>query len=188
MKNPEQLFSKISNQFFSLISRVISGVRIVKRNRIIQLEAIERVLLPKLVLDPAKNVVTNNNFTVDDAGVRENFDFFTMTYDNRTLNLDAIVAARDQLVTGVRFRVYSGAVHLEARFTYFDEATGKLDLTTASEWKMNSNNQRVPISAQHTDIPTRSQEQTIAIGSDDGNSVRFVPTGWVRDMVRFHIE
>lgn len=148
------------------------------------MEAIERVLLPKSVLDETKNVINNSNFTVDEAGVRENIDYFTMTYDNRTLNLDTIVAARDQLVTGVRFRVYAGAVHLEARFTYFDEAAGTLDLSTASEWKMNSNNQRTTISTEHTDIPTRSQVQSIAIGTDDSNSVRFVPTGWVRDMVR----
>lgn len=128
--------------------------------------------------------MSNTNFTITDPSVKELVDYFTMTYDNRTLNLDTIIAARDQLVTGVRFRIYSGAVHLEARFTYFDEATGKLDLQTASEWKMNSNNQRVPISTEHVDVPTKSKEQTRAIGNDDSNSVKFVPTSWVRDMAQ----
>lgn len=155
-----------------------------KKNGIIHLTAIERTLLGKNELDPKFNVVSNYNFTVNDPGVRDHFDYFTMTYDNRTINLDTIVAARDQLVTGVRFRVHSGAVHLEARFTYFDEATGKLDLSTASEWKMNSNFKRTTISAEHTDIPTKLQTQTRALGTDDSNSVRFVPTSWVRDMAQ----
>lgn len=182
-----------SDRYFSLRdvtsniteNKVISGIRIVKKNRIIQLEAVERVLLPQLELDSSNDrVIANINFTVEDPETREHVDYFTMTYDNRTLNLDTIVAARDQLVTGVRFRVHSGAVHLEARFTYFDETTGKLDLETASEWKMNSNNQRIPLFAEHMDVPTRSTEQTRAIAADTGNSIKFVPTGWVRDMAQ----
>ena len=163
---------------------MISGVRIVKKNGIIHLTAIERTLLPQNELDSVFNVVTNYNFTVTDPSVRDHFDYFTMTYENRTLNLDTIMAARDQLVTGVRFRVHSGSVHLEVRFTYFDEATGKLDLSTASEWKMNSNTQRTVISVDHTDVPTKSQAQSRAMGTDDSNSIRFVPTSWVRDMAQ----
>lgn len=115
---------------------------------------------------------------------KSGFDYFTMTYDNRTLNLDTIVANRDQVVTGVRFRVHSGGVHLEVRFTYFDEDTGKLDLTTASEWKSNSNIDRTSISAEHADIPFRSYIQTKALGTDDSNSIKFVPTGWTQDMAQ----
>lgn len=178
-------FFKIFSKYFSLISRVISGIRIIKKNGIIHLTAIERVLLPYSVLaENSRNEVSNYNFTVNDPNVKENVDYFTMTYDNRTLNLDTIIAARDQLVTGVRFRVHSGAVHLEARFTYFDETTGKLDLDTSSEWKMNSNTQRIPIPTEHVDIPNTSNEQTIAIGGDDNNSIKFVPTSWVRDMAQ----
>lgn len=135
-------------------------------------------------LDPKFNVVSNYNFTVNDPMIRDHIDYFTMTYNNRTLDLDTIVAARDQLVTGVRFRVHSGSVHLEVRFTYFDEATGKLDLSTASEWKMNANNKRITISTEHTDVPIKLQTQTRALGTDDSNSVRFGPTSWVRDMAQ----
>lgn len=140
--------------------------------------------MPQNELDSNFNVVSNYNFSVTEPGIREHFDYHTMTYDNRSLNLDTIVAARDQLVTGVRFRFYAGSVHLEARFTYFDEATGKLDLSTASEWKMNSNNHRTLISSEHTDIPTRLQTQSRPMGTDDSNAVRFVPTSWVRDMAQ----
>lgn len=169
-----------------MIRRVISAVRIVKVNGIIHLTAVERSLLPNVQLDEANNnFVSNYNFTVDDMDVKKDIDYFTMTYENRTLNLDTIVAAaRDQLVTGVRFRVHSGSVHLQVRFTYFDEKTGMLDLTTASEWKLNSNTKRVPIPVDHVDIPTKSQEQSLPVGTDDGNSIKFVPTSWVRDMAQ----
>lgn len=175
---------KIINMPF--ICRVISGVRIIKRNGIIHLTAIERLLLPNALLDATdKKIISNDNFTLTDAKVTSGIDYFTMTYDNRTLNLDTIVAmARDQVVTGIRFRVHSGSVHLEVRFTYFDEDTGKLDLTTVSEWKSNTAKQRTPISVEHADIPTRSTEQSIAMGDDDTNSVMFVPSSWVLDMAQ----
>lgn len=148
--------------------------------------ATERLLLPKAVLDDSnRNVISNDNFTLTDPTVVSGSDYFTMTYENRTLNLDTVVAtSRDQVVTGIRFRVQSGSVHLEVRFTYFDEATGKLDLTAPCEWKSNVQNQRTSISAEHSDIPTRSSDQSIAMGGYDSDSIKFVPTSWVRDMAQ----
>lgn len=147
--------------------------------------AIERSLLPNTLLDSStKHEITNYNFTLTDPQIQNGFDYFTMTYDNRTLNLDTIVAPRDQIVTGVRFRHQSGSVHLEVRFTYFDEDTGKLDLTTASEWKSNSNMQRNLIQSEHADVPTRSNVQSKAMGSFDTDAIKFVPTSWVRDVAQ----
>lgn len=161
--------------------RVISGVRLVKLNGIIHLTAIERTLLPNGQLEPkTKNLVTNYTFSIDSPNVKNGSDYFELTYLNRTLNLDTIVAGvRDQVVTGVRFRVHSGSLHLEVRFTYFDEITGKLDLTTVSEWKMNSNTKRILISSDHVGIPTESNEQSRDLGIDNQSAVRFGPTGWV---------
>lgn len=148
--------------------------------------ATERSLLPKAVLDESvRNDISNYSFIPTDPSVVNDSDYFTMTYENRTINLDTIVAtSRDQVVTGIRFRVYSGAIRLEVRFSYFDEATGKLDLTAPSEWKSNTQNHRTSISAEHSDIPTQSNEQSIAMGSDNSDSIKFVPTGWVRDMAQ----
>lgn len=154
-------------------------------NGVVHLTAVERTLLQNAVLNTTdSNLVSNYTFKIDDVGVREGIDYYTLTYENRTLNLDTITAARDQLVTGVRFRVHSGSVHLEARFTYFDEATGKLDLTTPSIWKMNSNVKRNKISTSHLGVPTESREQSIAMGTKDTDSIEFNPTGWIRDMAQ----
>lgn len=179
-------FSRIPYVF--VCYRVISGVRIVKRNGIIHLTATEQLLLPNARLDEnVKNVISNDNFTLTDPTVKSGSDYFTMTYENRTINLDTIISStRDGVVTGVRFRVHSGSIRLEVRFTYFDENTGKLDLTTPTEWKANTDtSQRTSISVEHSDIPIRcSGEQSIAMGIDDSKSVKFIPSGWVRDMAQ----
>lgn len=99
-------------------------------------------------------------------------------------NLDTITGARDQLVTGVRFSTYGGTLHLEARFTYFDEANGKLDLSLASTWLRNGNTNRNIIPTSHLGVPTEYKNQSIAIGSKDKDSIEFSPTGWVRDMAQ----
>lgn len=77
-----------------------------------------------------------------------------------------------------------GTLHLEARFTYFDEATGKLDLTTNSIWIRNTNMDRNKIQTSHLGVPTEYTNQSIALGSKDKDSVDFNPTGWTRDMAQ----
>lgn len=147
--------------------------------------AVERTLLPNAALDSLeKTIISNTNFTLNDLNVKSGSDYFTMTYDNRTLNLDTVIGKADQVVTGVRFRVHSGSVHLEVRFHYFDEDTGKLDLTTKSEWKSNTNIDRTSVSAEHADIPTKSNIQSKAIGTDNSNSIKFVATSWSQDMAQ----
>lgn len=142
-------------------------------------------MLPDAQLDTLNSsLISNDSFCVADENAREGVDYHTLTYENRTINLDLITGSRDQVVTGVRYRVHSGALHLEVRFTYFDESTGTLDLTTRSEWKMNSNSIRNTIPTEHLDVPTNSLAQSIAMGSDDKDAVRFVPTGWVRDVAQ----
>lgn len=98
--------------------------------------------------------------------------------------LDTISSARDQLVTGVRFSLAGGTLHLEARFTYFDEATGKLDLSADSVWVRNANTKRNKIPTAHMGVPTEYSEQSTAMGFRDKDSVEFSPTGWVRDMAQ----
>lgn len=167
---------------------MISGVRIVKKSGIIHLLAVERLLLPKAHLDEKeKNIISNYNFTLTDPVVLSGIDYFTMTYENRVLNLDTVVAAsRDQVVTGVRLRVHADGLQLEVRFTYFDENTGKLDLTTASEWKTNTKlTPRTPITVDHADIPIKSSEQSTATMENyESSYVQFVASSWTLDMAQ----
>lgn len=156
-----------------------------KKNGIIHLHAIERTLLPNANLNKSESWnVTNDNFTLSDADVKEGVDYYTVNYENRTLNLDTITAARDQLVTGVRLRVVNGRLRLEARFTYFDDSLGKLDNISGSDWLSNSNTDRELIQSDHSYVPTKSPVQTLPLSSKNGNYVQFGPTGWVHDMAQ----
>lgn len=164
---------------------MISGIQLVKKNGIIHLHAIERTLLPNANLNKSESWnVTNDNFTLSDADVKEGVDYYTLNYENRTLNLDTITAARDQLVTGVRLRVVNGRLRLEARFTYFDDSLGKLDNISGSDWLSNSNTDRELIQSDHSYVPTKSPVQTLPLSSKNGNYVQFGPSGWVHDMAQ----
>lgn len=155
--------------------RVISGVRLVKKNGIIHLTAVERTLLPGNKLNEAtSNVVSNSNFTVNDGNVSNGVDYFRLTYEYRTLNLDTIVGHRDQLLTGVRLAVIENRLQLQARFTYYDELTGKLDQQTASEWKSLPNGDREKVSLTHAALPTKASEQSKMV---NGSGVHFVEVG-----------
>lgn len=179
----ESLFEFNFCTFFP--QRVISGIQLVKKNGIIHLHAIERTLLINANLNKTDSwLVSNDNFTVNDADVKEGVDYYTLTYENRTLNLDTITAARDQLVTGVRLRVINGRLQLEARFTYFDESIGRLDNISGSDWIGNSNTDRELIPSDHSYVPTESPVQTLPLSSKNGNYVKFGPTGWVHDMAQ----
>lgn len=157
----------------------------VKKNGIIHLHAIERTLMFNANLNKSESwAVSNDNFTINDVDVEEGVDYYTMTYENRTLNLDTITAGRDQLVTGVRLRVFNGRLQLQARFSYFDESIGKLDDISGSVWMGNPNTNREQIQSDHSYVPTKTPVQTVPLSSKNGNFVEFGPTGWVHDMAQ----
>lgn len=174
---------KIENHFTNF--RVLSAIKFVKKNGIIHINAIERTLLPDAKLNKtASQSVSNDSYTINDSGIEHGKDFYTLTYENRALDLDTIIGTRDELVTGVRFRIVNNHIQFQVRFTYFDELTGKLDTTTDSEWKSNSNKVRKEISTSHLDVPTKVATQSISISEKDQHFIVFGPTGWIRDMAQ----
>lgn len=166
----------------------MSGIRLTKSNNVIHLTAVERELLPNAQLNAQTyKILSNDTFRIEDEYIYHGIDYFELTYENRTLNLDTITAERDQIVTGVRFKVNKGNIHLEVRFTYFDELSGKLDISTPSEWKMNSNSKRNVIVTSHMAVPTASINQTIPIVDADQNAIQFGPTSWSHDMAQLTV-
>lgn len=166
----------------------MSGIRLTKLNDIIHLTAVERELQPNAQLSAESHkILSNDTFKIEDKSIRHGIDYFEITYENRTLNLDTITAQRDQIVTGVRFKIINGNINLAVRFTYFDEKSGKLDLSTPSEWRMNSNSERNVIVTNHTAVPTVSINQTIPIADTDKNAIQFGPTSWSHDMAQLTV-
>lgn len=73
----------------------------------------------------------------DDKSV-DGVDYFTMTYENRAINLDDVVLPVGKVVTGVRFAHRNGHVLLEVRGTDVDFVEGRLKNLENSVWYSNA--------------------------------------------------
>lgn len=127
-------FAPLTISFF--IERIVTGVSIVKRNRMFQFIIAESTLLPYGNLNTTithENGESNANnrylghqeFSIDSPEVQNGVDFHTLTYQKRSINLDSVHAPAGKLVTGVRFHVLDdGVLTIQIRATDFDYETG----------------------------------------------------------------
>lgn len=81
-------------------------------------------------------------FKVTDKDVREGIDYHTLTYENRSINFDAVTVPEGQVVTGVRFQLFNGHLRLGVRGTEFDFESGTLFDLDNSTWYVNENSGR----------------------------------------------
>lgn len=117
-------------------NRIVTGVAITKRNRMIQFLIAESTLLPYGKLNTTianENGDSNANnrylghseFSITDANIKDGVDYHTLTYEKRSINLDTVVVPAGQIVTGVRFNaLYDGTLTIQIRATDFDYVTG----------------------------------------------------------------
>jgi hypothetical protein len=103
--------------------RVVTGVRFVKRNRIVHLQVQEGRLLPEGQID----VTTIRWLPVHDSGpdASSGIDYHALTWEKRSVDLDPVRTNKGTVVTGVRFR-YSSSLNLEILVTPFNFTTGEL--------------------------------------------------------------
>ncbi|XP_055324718.1 uncharacterized protein LOC129579094 [Sitodiplosis mosellana] len=168
-----------SDRYFSLRSvvsntnenKVISGVGFTKVNRIIQLKISERELLPNGTFSQidVTNMAdqsfwrTSKEFSIDDYDVEEGVDYHTLSWFNRSIDLDTVIDDA-RVVTGVRFRVVNSHIRLEVRVTNFNYQTGKLIDIQRSEWLYNKNStEKKLLELQYPDRSTRSKQKSIPI-------------------------
>lgn len=124
-------------------NRIVTGISLTKVNGIIQFAIAERILEPFGSIDSAKNDTTwklSKQFAIKSNQTKDGIDYHTLTYENRSINLDAIIAPDDRVVvTGVKFnRNSKGHLIIEARFTEADLNAGKLINLDQSVWLSNS--------------------------------------------------
>lgn len=117
----------------------MTGVAITKRNRMLQFTIAESTLLPYGKLnttivndDDDQNVNANNRYvthpewTIDTPGIKNGVDYHTLTYENRAINLDAVIAPAGKVITGIRFHALDDkTLTIQIRATDFDYETGK---------------------------------------------------------------
>lgn len=120
----------------------MTGLRLVKSNRIFHLQIQEGELMPRGVINQSslewKPVEKYNIF---DRDVKKGVDYHTLSYESRSIDLDDVNTDDNSfVVTGVRFRLVGAHLNLEAYYTEFDFKTGQLiQPEINSYWKSNDN-------------------------------------------------
>lgn len=124
------------DSWFCFISRIVTGVAITKRNRMIQFLIGESTLLPygklntTIAHETGETNVNNRyvghpEFNIDNREIRNGVDYVTLTYEKRSINLDTVLAPAGKVVTGIRFHaLVDGALTIQIRATDFDYVTG----------------------------------------------------------------
>lgn len=169
---------------------MISGVALTKLNRIIHLRITERELLPNGHLNQAdanngaNNWRTSKPFSIDDSDVVEGVDVHTISWYNRSIDLDTIVDS-DRIVTGVRFRVVNSHLRLEVRVTNFNYQMGKLIDIQHSQWIYNNSTAtettaKKLVEPESADRSTRSKQKSIPIHTTN-HYINFQPSDVLKD-------
>ena len=99
-------------------NKVVTGVRLVKENGVIQLSISQRTLLPFGQTEETEQdtwKLSGYQFAATDHSAIDGVDFFTLTYENRSINLDDLVVPQGKLVTGIRFFNLNGHLTLQIR-------------------------------------------------------------------------
>lgn len=167
---------------FALHSRVITGVRLVKENGVIQLSISERTLLSFGQTSATEQdtwILADDQFAVTDIGVTEGVDYATLTYENRAINLDDLVLPHGKVVTGVRFTQSSTTGHLalEIRATDFDYFSGRLLNITHNPWVKNENGGQIEIEIPKKRNPLQYEARDLHVPEMVPNAyVKFGPS------------
>ncbi|KAM7350446.1 uncharacterized protein ACRADG_009033 isoform 2-T2 [Cochliomyia hominivorax] len=167
-------------------NKVITGLRFVKKYRIFYLQIQEGQLLAKGMINESSLAWTpTDNYLLYEKGVNKNQDYYTLTYDNRAIDLHDIEADdKDYVLTGVRFRAVEGHLNLQARLSKFDFKSGRLlNPQENSYWKSNlvRANERAQLLLDDVDIPIRSQTKSRP-DSSDNQYLKFSPTSYKEDV------
>ncbi|KAG4078084.1 hypothetical protein HA402_002135 [Bradysia odoriphaga] len=161
-------------------NKIITGVGITKRNGIFSWTIIQSKLLSngrvqqisynnthdsefgrryqgfteKITDDEREFIV--QDFRRSDFGIFEGVDYFTLSWQNRSVNLDTITVPPGCVVTGVRFTVVKEHLNFEIRYTQFNFNTGRL--YGRSEW-ISSKNEKRSVLLLHRPAPSRPINQ-----------------------------
>lgn len=110
-------------------------------------------------------------------------DYHTLSHQNRSVNLDTVIAPVGTVVTGVRFKVIGGALNVEIRATRFEFSTGML--FNDHKWISNENEniRRTEISLKQSNLPSKASE--FSVPNDEFETfVKFQPSDIEKDVAQ----
>ncbi|XP_055846635.1 uncharacterized protein LOC129912439 isoform X1 [Episyrphus balteatus] len=169
-------------------NKVVTGLRFVKHKRVFHIQIQEGQLLPRgNVNQSTLSWKPVEDYQIFDRGVSNGYDYHTLGWDKRAIDLDDIEGDDvSHVVTGIRFRVVGAHLNLEARLSEYNFENGKLvNPKTSSFWKSNDNTdvsgeRREQISLKDPDVPTRTLVQSLPT-SRHNQYVEFTHTSMDRD-------
>lgn len=165
----------------------MSAIALRKFQGIFHLVATERELRPYATLESSTPTWHSYNsvdyFHIRDPRVREGIDYHTLTYENRSINLDTIEVPTGKLVTGVRFRFIDNALTLQVRATDFDFITGRLTNLERSSWYVSDKKNRTELNMDNLDVPILTPEKSIP-NIQPNLFVKFGPTDKFKDLAQ----
>lgn len=123
------------------------------------------------------------NFLIEDNGVESGIDYHTLTWQIPAIDLDILRAPKNNVITGVRFRVQKGRLLFEIRTTPYNHQTGKLLRELNGEkttWRCNNNPEKTKINIGQADVPTRATRKSER-DRRTNRFIEFTPTSIYKD-------
>ncbi|XP_062125596.1 uncharacterized protein LOC133838489 [Drosophila sulfurigaster albostrigata] len=174
-------------------NKVVTGVRFVKKNRIIHLQIQQGQLLPRGAINESTvEWKPIDDYKIDDFNVTEGVDYHAMSYENRRIHLHDITHKyRTYVVNGVSLDVFYGRLSLRVSHGAYWFAKGELNtynLITDKEFLTDLVASRlsffeyVPekLNIDNLDVPTRSIHSSEPL-SKKKQYIEFVNTGIEKD-------
>lgn len=178
---------KIPFLIFLKLFRIVTGVRLQKKDRLFYLQIQQGVLGPGCSVNP--NTVSwreiFENYTDSDyLDLEKNYsrDAGFNQGPNQThpgMRLNRVSGQPGQVVTGVRFSLFNGHLGLELRMSAFDYESGNLTGETY-EYHMDTRSTSEVV-LTNPDIPTAVTGQEIIINRRADQHIHFQPSGRLAD-------
>lgn len=166
--------------------RVVTGVQIFKKNGLFQLAISQRTLLPYGETDGNEQNTwkwANYQFSPKDSSAVDGVDYFTLTHDQRAINLDELVVPQGKLVTGVRFFHQNGHIVLQIRATDFNYFLGRLTNLDYTPWVTNLDGGQHELVIEHPGIPTDAMlDVNLPTKYEKNSFIKFGPTDFEIDI------
>ncbi|XP_034116996.1 uncharacterized protein LOC117576392 [Drosophila albomicans] len=161
-------------------NKVVTGVRIIKKNRIFHLQIQQGQLLPRGVINESTvHWKPVHDYYISGWNVKQGVDYHAMSYHSRAIDLGDVDNRNDVsfVVTGVQFVLINGKLKLRVVFSKFDFESGKV---MGSDWLSIRTISGEQLNLQNLDIPTLSGASSKVL-SNGYQHLKFVNTGVQKD-------
>jgi len=184
-----------SHRFWSLkpvvadkdANMIVTGLRFVKRNRIIYPEIQVAEAFPEGGVSGAKTWNSSEEISYSKTSdlPKNKAEVYTMSYEQREVDLDTLMAPDGHVLTGVKMRNIGGHLNLEIEVTPINFVTGKL-IKDRATWIANDNTPatskpRKLVPMVMPDIPTKWHGQN-AVDSSTDQFIQFDSTSAHKDV------